>query len=212
MVNHSTSDLPPSIRDALSACWSCQGPVSVRTLFCDSCRSIQAPVTGLDPFTRLNLPLSFEVDRTVLDQHYFALQRHLHPDRFRNRTAHERVLSQSQAASLNEAYNILKDPLKRAESLLALKGQPLPEDGKTLNDPVLLMEQLERREALAEADDPTELARLTADAEAEVLATTCHIAQAFAADDLSTAGTQTLRLKYLTKLADDARRKRLNLR
>lgn len=208
MVNPSTSNPAPSLHDALSACWSCQGPVSVKTLFCDACRSIQAPINGLDPFTRLNLPQSFEVDRAVLDRNYFALQRHLHPDRFRGRTAHERVLSQSQAASLNEAYNTLKDPLKRAEALLALQGHPLNSE-KTLNDPTLLMEQLERREALAEADTPAELARLTAEAEAEVLATTCHIAQAFTAKDLTAAATQTVRLRYLTKLADDARRRRL---
>ena len=42
---------------------------------------------------------------------YFAGQRQWHPDRFVNRPAEERARASTEAASLNDAYRTLKDPL-----------------------------------------------------------------------------------------------------
>ena len=57
----------------------------------------------------------------------------------------------SEAAALNDAYRTLKDPLSRAVYLAELRGVELPGDGKTIDDPDLLMEAMEAREALHEA-------------------------------------------------------------
>ncbi len=62
-----------------------------------------------------------------------------------------------QAARLNEAYQVLKDPLRRGRYLLELRGMDLDDQQQSLRDTEFLMEQMELREELelvAEASDP----------------------------------------------------------
>src|SRR5215213_11768179 len=101
----------------------------------------------MDHFARLGLP-------AALDRAYFALQRQWHPDRFVAKPAAERARASTEAAALNDAYRTLKDPLSRAVYFAGLKGIELPGDGKTIDDPDLLMEAMEAREALHEAATP----------------------------------------------------------
>lgn len=190
---------------APTACWSCKGPVAIADLFCPTCRAVQ-PSRAVDHFTRLGLPVGFAVDAAELDRRYFAAQRLLHPDRFATRTARERAISQGQAVALNEAYETLKDPLARASYLLNLRGITANPDGcHTVNDPTLLMEQMERREALMEAATPDAAAAIAREAATHVRDSEVAIAGAFAAGDLETAGRETTRLKYLVKLVEEAR-------
>src|SRR6266481_7182504 len=105
----------------------------------------------MDHFARLGLPAALDLEPATLDRAYFALQRQWHPDRFANRPAEERARSSTEAAALNDAYRTLKDPLSRAVYFPALKGVELPGDGKTIDDPELLMEAMEAREELHEA-------------------------------------------------------------
>ena len=100
----------------ISPCWSCKGPVDGEAFFCPICETVQPP-GQIDHFSRLGIECSFDVDGDALDQCYFGLQQRLHPDRFATRTSSERLLSQQQATSLNEAYETLKDPLRRAAFL-----------------------------------------------------------------------------------------------
>lgn len=193
---------------APAACWSCKGPVDAAALFCATCRAVQPP-RPLDHFARLGLPVGFVVDTAELDRRYFAAQRQLHPDRFATRTARERAISQSQAVELNAAYETLKDPLARATYLLSLKGRA--STSYTVNDPGLLTEQMERREALLEADTADAAAALADEAARDVRESEALIAAAFAANDLDKAERETTRLKYLVKLVDEARARQAKL-
>lgn len=193
---------------AVVPCWSCKGPVAARALFCSVCGAVQGPGCT-DPFTRLALAPSFDLDLDTLERQYLGLQRRLHPDRFAAKSPREKALSQSQATSLNEAYETLKDPLKRAAALLGLRGRPVDLTAcGTISDRALLMEQMEKREALAEAVTPDEVTALARAAESEVIACQCHISAAFNADDLDQVAHLAIRLKYLAKLADEARTKK----
>jgi molecular chaperone HscB len=185
-------------------CWSCNAPVDAAAPFCAACGKVQPPGAS-DHFTRLGLPTGFTVDRAELDKRYFALQRQLHPDRFATASARERAISQSQAVSLNDAYETLKDPLRRASYLLKLHGAAPASDEHTVKDPALLMEQMERREALAEAGSAAEVDAVMRSAAADAAASETTVAAAFAADDLAKAASETTRLKYLVKLVDEAR-------
>ncbi|HYM33721.1 MAG TPA: Fe-S protein assembly co-chaperone HscB [Candidatus Cybelea sp.] len=192
-------------------CWSCNGPVSARAPFCHTCGAIQPP-HALDHFARLNLVQSFDVSPADLERQYFGLQRYFHPDRFASKTAKERALSLQHATSLNEAYETLKNPLRRAEYLLTLKGKkPHGADGTTIDDPALLMEAMELREALADAADVAAVDRLTARATGERDAALSEIGTAFAAGDLDRAAGATARLAYMAKLLDEARSRRARL-
>jgi molecular chaperone HscB len=193
------------------ACWLCRGPIELRALFCATCRAVQPPAP-IDHFARLDLPVRFDVDASELDRRYFALQRQLHPDRFASRTARERAISQNQAVSLNEAYETLKDPLARAEYMLKLHGVDVNPDGcNTVRDPSLLMEQMERREALAEAETRDAVDAIVAEARGDLEQGFGATAAAFASHDLEKAECEITRLKYLSKLLDEARVRRARL-
>ncbi|MEO0033981.1 MAG: Co-chaperone protein HscB [Pseudomonadota bacterium] len=213
VANPSTSEAPGAAASAarIVPCWSCKGPVAARALFCSVCGAVQGP-GAVDPFTRLGLIASFDLDLAQLERQYLGLQMRLHPDRFAARAPRERALSQAQATAINEAYETLRDPLKRAAALLALRGRPVDLTAcGTINDRALLMEQMERREALAEAASADEVAQLAMEAESSVLACQCRISAAFNADELEQAAHLAIRLKYLVKLAEEARAKKSRL-
>ncbi len=202
---------PAGARDEGWACWSCRGTVAADALFCPTCQVVQPP-RQMDDFARLGLSPAFALDEAELDRRYFAFQRRLHPDRFATKSARERAVSQSQAVSVNQAYETLRDPLSRASYLLNLKGVDVNPDGcNTVNDPRLLTEQLERREALLEADTQSAVEAVLHEAERDIAASLARITSAFAAGDVETASHDTTRLKYLVKLAEEARARKAKL-
>jgi molecular chaperone HscB len=105
----------------------------------------------MDAFDVLGLAPALELDPAALEQRYRDLQRALHPDKFVHASSTERRESLSRAVSVNEAYRLLKDDLKRAELLFKRLTGTTADDGQTTADPELLMEVMELREELAGA-------------------------------------------------------------
>ena len=194
----------PGVRNAVVSCWSCKGPVAAQVSTCATCGAVQPPGTA-DAFARLGIDRAFAIEQADLDRQYFGFQRRLHPDRFANRSARERALAQQQAAAINDAYETLKDPLRRAVLLLRLAGRAAAADGAA--DPELLIEAMERREALAEAASPGAVAELTEAADADVAACRDSLGEAFAEGALDRAAALTTRLQYLVRLAEEAHAK-----
>lgn len=193
------------------ACWSCKGPVRAGNPFCATCKAVQPPGQA-DHFRRLGIDVTFDLDLAMLDRRYFELQRQLHPDRFATRSGRERALSQSQAVALNEAYETLKDVLKRADYLLQVRGVELMPDGCHLvNDQALLMESMELREALAEAKTTADVDKVANRAAGDIHVCVADLSGAFRVFDMERACYLVTRLKYLTKLADEARHRRARL-
>lgn len=101
-------------------------------------------------FELFGMPVGFLLDNGELAVRYRELQKVVHPDRFAASGEHSQRLALQSATMVNEAYDTLKDPLKRAQYLLTLRGQePGAQQAQTLNDPAFLMQQMELREALA---------------------------------------------------------------
>lgn len=99
----------------------------------------------------------FEQERAELDARWKALQAEVHPDRFAAQgTAAQRVAMQW-AVRVNEAYQRLKDPLKRAAYLCELNGVPLEAEKNTAMPANFLMQQMAWRESLEEAGGEAEL-------------------------------------------------------
>jgi molecular chaperone HscB len=165
----------------------------------------------MDHFARLGLPAALELEPATLDRAYFALQRQRHPDRFANRPAEERARASADAAALNDAYRTLKDPLSRAVYFAGLKGVELPGDGKTIDDPDLLMEAMEAREALHEARTVDAIDRLAAEARDGMKSSLAGLGGLFLRDDKPAIRKALLRLRYLDKFAEEARARRTNL-
>ena len=108
-------------------------------------------------FELFGLPQSFEVDTQQLDSRYRELQRAVHPDRFANASDQERRISMQQATQVNEAYQLLRDPLLRGRYLLELDGYQFDDEHNTTSDVEFLMEQMELRESLGAVRDAADV-------------------------------------------------------
>jgi molecular chaperone HscB len=104
---------------------------------------------GGDPFALLGLAPTFDVDLVALERAFFERSKQLHPDRVAGASAAERVAALSRSRALNDAYQLIKRPVPRAEYLLARAGVTIGDNERL--DPAFLMEILELREELAEA-------------------------------------------------------------
>lgn len=104
---------------------------------------------GMDYYALLGLSERFAIDLGELERRYLERSRDVHPDRFVNAPAAERVAALQRSMQLNDAYKTLKKPHARAEYLLGRHGLFIG-DNEAL-DPTFLMEVLELREELAEA-------------------------------------------------------------
>jgi len=203
VASHLTSE--PEKHDGVAVCWSCKGPVAAGALFCSTCEAVQPP-GRMDHFARLGLEVTFDLDIKELERRYFDMQRRLHPDRFASGLPRERALSQQQAVSLNDAYDSLKDPLSRADYMVHLKGtEVLPEGCNLVNDMDLLTETMELREALADAKTTGDVDKIAGRAANDIEHCIRELSAYFAGNDLECACKLTTRLKYLRKLAEEAR-------
>jgi molecular chaperone HscB len=165
----------------------------------------------MDHFARLGLPAALDLDAGALDKAYFAGQRRWHPDRFVSKPPAERAKASVEAAALNDAYRTLKDPLSRAVYLAGLNGVELPGDGKTIDDPELLMEAMEAREELHDAGTIQAIDALSAKARGDMQKSLAGLGRLFLANDNAAIRKALLRLRYLDKLVEEARARRTNL-
>ena len=153
----------------------------------------------MDPFETLGVEPAFGLDLTALEQRHRDLSRALHPDRHSGSGAAERRMALGRAIEVNEAFRVLKDPVRRAEALLALRGVQSGEGKEPPASPALLMEVMERREALAEirqTKHEAALARLIADVRAEE----ARVVQALAIEFATASGNSAEILKRISEL------------
>ena len=114
-------------------------------------------------FELFGLPARFAVDAAALEASYHELQREVHPDRFAAAPDPERRASMQLATRVNEAYQILKSPLRRAVYILQLRGVDPEFETNTAMQPEFLMEQMSWRERIeAGSEHPETLLRLRA--------------------------------------------------
>jgi len=113
---------------------------------------LSALLTASD-FELFGLPPQFDQDRVTLDARWKDLQREAHPDKFAAQgTAAQRVAMQW-SVRINEAYQRLKDPVRRAAYLCELGGVAIDAERNTAMPADFLMQQMTWREQLEEAED-----------------------------------------------------------
>jgi molecular chaperone HscB len=101
-------------------------------------------------FELFGLDLNFEIDLDYLNSTQQRLQAVFHPDRFVNGSDQEKRLSVQQASWINEAFETLSNPVKRARYMLELSGLELNDESETTSDINFLMEQIAIREEIDE--------------------------------------------------------------
>lgn len=105
-----------------------------------------------DDFELFGLLRRQEQDRAQIDLRWKSLQGEVHPDRFAAEGSAAQRLAMQWAVRVNEAFQRLKDPLRRAAYLCELHGEAVNAEDNTAMPPEFLMQQMAWREALDDAD------------------------------------------------------------
>ena len=155
---------------------------------------------------------AFALDRDALDQRWKDLQREAHPDRFAASDAPAQRLAMQWSVRINEAYQRLKDPMRRAAYLCELHAAPINAEDNTAMPTAFLMQQMEWREALEDARAESELDTLD---DAVAQARSAALAQCEQLidqqQDYAGAARQVRALMFIARFADDIERRREQL-
>lgn len=112
-------------------------------------------------FELFGLPEAFAIDRAALDARWKDLQREAHPDRFVGSDAATQRQAMQWSVRINEAYQRLKDPLRRAAYLCERRGAPIEAENNTAMPADFLMQQMLWRESLDETEGVAALEALS---------------------------------------------------
>lgn len=185
-------------------CWLCQKPVSSRALFCHHCGSIQ-PVRAIDHFARLGLERRIDVDMEILERQYVALSRTLDPQRFLIRGIGERGHAAKQVEALNEAYETLREPLKRGRYWLKLNQREFEQTAASN------LFVIELRAELESAIEPSQCDRVAQKAGQAMEQGIMGLMQSLRGNDWQLASAVLVELDGLESILGDVREKRAGL-
>lgn len=142
----------------------------------------------------------FTIDLQALKREFLQLQARAHPDRH---SGPDKARAEGTSALINEAYKTLQDPLRRAQYLLNLQGIDVAEDETLkIEDPELLMEVLEMREAIEGAQEEGELEVMKEVNERRIAASVDVLGEAFERGDVEGAKSEAVRLRYWVNIRE----------
>ena len=154
-------------------------------------------------FELFDVPACFAQERSTLEVRWKELQREAHPDRFAAQGGAAQRLAMQWSVRINEAYQRLKDPLRRAAYLCELHGAFIRAEDNTAMPGTFLLQQMEWREAL---DDALSLAQVNALADEVEQARKVALARCAelidAEHDFSGAAQQVRALMFIARFAD----------
>lgn len=155
-------------------------------------------------FELFHLPAQFELDTAQLDRAFREVQAQVHPDKFVGASSAEQRVAMQWATRANEAYQILKNPLKRAIYLCELNGVDLQVESNTAMPSDFLMQQMEWREELEESkQNATALLRLESTVQNECKLQLNKIATQLAQQDFRAAAQSIRQLMFLEKFSEE---------
>lgn len=155
-------------------------------------------------FELFGLAQQFAQDRSALDARWKDLQREAHPDKFAAQGDAAQRVAMQWSVRINEAYQRLKDPLRRAAYLCEIGGAPINAHNNTAMPTAFLMQQMQWRESLDEAQDEDALSALRDNVDAvqrELLADCAR--QIDVLHDLPAAVLSVRSLMFIEKFARD---------
>ena len=153
-------------------------------------------------FALFGVPMQFAQDRAQLDARWKKLQREAHPDKFAAQGPAAQRLAMQWSVRINEAYQRLKDPLKRASYLCELHGAPINAENNTAMPAVFLMQQMEWREALEDAESIEDLDKIALESRTDGHEQLLKIEQSLdQKKDFSEAAQQVRSLMFIERFA-----------
>jgi len=157
-----------------------------------------------DDFELFGIERRFALDRAGLDARWRALQAEVHPDRFASEGAAAQRVAMQWAVRVNEAYQRLKDPIRRAAYLCELHGAPIRAESNTAMPTEFLLQQLEWREGLDEARGAAEVEALADEVQSHRRAALARVQQTLDVTRDYAAGAEQVRaLMFIERFVDD---------
>ncbi|NOI81170.1 co-chaperone HscB [Vibrio tubiashii] len=158
-------------------------------------------------FELFGLPSQFNLDGSLLSSQFRELQKQFHPDNFATASERDRLMAVQKAAEINDAYQVLKNPISRAEYILSENGVEIRGEQQTMQDPMFLMEQMELREELEDISSSSDAEDALFDFESKVskmfkqqlTATEQNLNQT----DWQQAADRVRKLKFIAKLQNE---------
>jgi molecular chaperone HscB len=163
-------------------------------------------MTMQNHFDLFHLPPTFAIDPVALDRAYHDVQNQVHPDKFTTASDAEKRVAMQWATRANEAYETLKNPLRRASYLCELHGIDLQIESNTAMPRDFLMQQMEWREALDDARtarDEKALDSLEAALREARRETVAQIAALLDAENFTDAALAVRKLMFVEKFGEE---------
>jgi molecular chaperone HscB len=160
----------------------------------------------MDPFATLGIAASFDVDLAAVERTHRDLSRALHPDKYVGATSSERRAALERAVAVNEAWRVVRDPIRRAEALLRLRGVETAEQDEPKASPEFLMEMMEQREALSDARRGRDVAAVKAaasDIDARSRGVLAELSAGFAQGDAAELRVKVGELRFYRRLLEE---------
>jgi len=155
-------------------------------------------------FELFAVPATFAQDRGALDSRWKDLQREAHPDRFAAQGPAAQRLAMQWSVRINEAYQRLKNPIKRATYLCELNGSRIEAETNTAMPPAFLMQQMEWREELDDAADAAAFEKLRSEVDAARTRGLSSLDGSIdEAGDYAEAARQVRALMFIERFAED---------
>ena len=157
-----------------------------------------------DDFELFGVPQRFAQERSTLDTRWKELQREAHPDRFAAQGAAAQRVAMQWSVRINEAYQRLKDPQRRAAYLCELHGAPIRAEDNTAMPAEFLMQQMQWREDLEDATSAAAVDALAAEVQQACNAGLERCAALLDTDsDFAGAAQQVRALMFIARFAKD---------
>ena len=157
-------------------------------------------------FELFGLPMGYALARESVDARWKELQREAHPDKFAAQGDAAQRLAMQWSVRINEAYQRLKDPVKRAAYLCELHGAPVQADNNTAMPAAFLMQQMAWREALEDTHTEADLDDLLSQVQGVRAQTLDALAQSIdVSGDYSQAVGQVRSLMFIDRFATEVR-------
>ena len=159
-------------------------------------------------FELFALPERFAQERAAIDARWKELQREAHPDKFAAQGGAAQRLALQWSVRINEGYQRLKDPLKRAAYLCELRGAAIEAENNTAMPREFLMQQMHWREELEEAASQGDVDKLADELAAARRETLHGIEHALDRDGDAPAAARLVRtLMFIERFAHDVEKR-----
>ena len=153
-----------------------------------------------------NIVLFFLLNQIVwcqlieLEKKHLELQSFLHPDKFINSSENEQAFSLGHSSKINEAFNLLKNNLSRADLLLQLFGFKAEKDNKSYNDRKVLEEIMDLQNECMLVETDNEKKKLKSTIESNIKITLNNLDKSLESKELIAAYKNNIKLSYLEKM------------